>query len=439
MKSLSLATESIAFQTGAFFNELKIIIEEARVGAMSNEVMLKTSMAIANCVKKHTNISTVVRYIDNWDNAGIMLPTLSPRNILSQAKGDLADLFWYGTRQKLKIGRDELIEGLVDSKKSRVDGYFATIEHRMFIGSDMIFGKEYTVGQAAAIVLHEVGHAFTLLQFLADDMSTNYVLMQTYQDLIKPENKGKIRIELQNSSKRLGIADRDGWVSLIEDKDADVAFRVYCAWALKELTEDHDNKRFYTQDTSEELADIFAVRHGAAREVIELRSRYDGDKRKYKENDVFGIRTGLYLTLTGFLGTALLIPFPAVAPLAIVPVLVAITGMLTLGGGLQSAASTPSLTTGAQSIMKVRNQMVQKIKELPLTPAEIKDVIQLVEIAESKALDMKDSVDLGFAAAFMDMFRSRKMSAEQMRDYTDRVERLATNSLFVKAAALSVA
>lgn len=424
MKQLHIATESIAFQTGAFFKELSIIIQDGRdAGAASEDAVRKFSIRLDQCIHKHTGITTSTRFLEDYDNAFVFLPALTRGNVLhGRSFNEYLEKNFDADRLSFL---DLEKKGWIDPANSRVGGAFSEIIFKTYLG--FVFETKYTAEEIASIVLHEVGHAFTFLQFMADTIVVNTVLQRTYQELTNANADKKVKIILTKAADDMAIKNRD-WLHAVDDAtDGEVAYKLIAS-AVQIEDRVMDNKRFFSQDACEELAEIFAIRHGAGRALLTMRAKDKWDGTRPSRG---------YLVQVGFLIVSIMaapLTQGQSIPLAI---LTAVILIATVSDHISSASSMPDITKFKQTATKIRNQFVEQIKTSKLPKEELVEILNSVNLADQLIQGYKSDYDPDMLAKFFDMFRKGKMDARASRDYTDVLERLASNDLFVRAAQLS--
>ena len=420
MKQLNIATESIAFQTGAFFKELTLCVQDLRaLEVVKDDDLTRFCVRVDQCIYKHTGISTNVKNWEGGDNAFVIIPALTRGNVLNRASFNkfLEKNFNADNISFLNLEK----KGWINPAESRVGGAFSEINFRLFIGNMFLRGKTFTPEEAAAVILHEVGHAYTFLQFIADTVVVNTVLHRTYQELTSAAPDKKVKIILSKAADDMSLKNRE-WLEAIEDgANNEVAFKVLVT-AVQIEPRFMDNKRYFTMDTSEELADIFAARHGAGKAVITLRSKFTSNPPQS-----YGIMAGIGFTLLG-LGMAFIVPEA---------LFISIFGALIAWGGAYEASHACDPSSFKQLAKKMRNQYVEKLKLVKLPKEDVAEILENIDLVDNIIQGYQGSgMDQATAVKFFDMFRRGKMDARASREYTDRLESLATNDLFIRAAQL---
>ncbi len=421
MKILNLGLETIAFQKGQFYKDLTDIIVRARAGSKDKASKEQVAKDIALCTAKYTNIQVTVEFINNFNNACIY-PSIFTKESVFYGQG-MAEAVKTYYDELAKIGKGRKLEGLVNPATSTVGGEFAKISHKSYYDTDFIFSsRQFSAEGAAAVILHETGHAYTFFEYMADTVMINLTLNDAYQDLMKATDDTGVRMIVERTRKMLDIDQPGGWVQDIgKDKDANSIIHILATEASV-CRSKTDNKSFYTQDVAEEMAEIFCIRHGGSKGLIEVR-QYFRDRQELSEMN-FGILASAVLAAIG----AVTIPLTGGATSVLL--FVGLAGMF---AGSVAAASMPDFTKFSQTIGKVRSQLVQRLKDANLPKEVIEDTLRGIDAAEAAIKDTPDD-KLPFAVAFFDFFRSSKRDARAWREYTDKLEEMATNALFVRAA-----
>lgn len=420
MKQLNIATESIAFQTGAFFKELTACVQDLRaIEVVKEDDLSRFCVRVDQCIYKHTGISTNVKFWQGGDNAFVIIPTLTRGNVLNRMSFNkfIEKHFQADNISFLNLEK----KGWINPAESRVGGAFSEINFRLYVGEMFLLGKGFTPEEAAAVILHEVGHAYTFIQFIVDTIVVNTVLHRTYQELTNAGPDKTVKVILTKAADDMALKNRE-WLETIEEgANKEVAFKVLVT-AVQIEPRNMDNKRYFTMDSAEELADIFAARHGAGKAIVTMRSKFIT-----RPPQSYGIMSGIAFTLLGL----------AAAFIAPEAIFIGILGALITYSGASEASHACDLSSFKQLAKKMRNQFVEKLKLSGLPKEEVAEIIESLDVVD-KVIQGYQGSDLGQGAAvkFFDMFRRGKMDARASREYTDQLESLAANDLFIRAAQL---
>lgn len=421
MKQLSLGMESIAFQDTAFFKALTCIFTDIlESGVKSDQELVPYLTRLDRCAYDFIKITTLtISHNDTSDNFALASPSLSKGNVLNPAKFNQ----WLDKNFSINDNTffNVVKSGWVDPTNSQVGGAFSEIVNKIYVARGFIFNKRYTAEDLAAAYLHEVGHAFNFICFLADNVIVNHVLQRSYQELTSQNVDRTVRVILEKTATDLDIKNKS-WLEAIEvNTDKDVAFRILVA-AVQIEPREMDNKRFFDYNTSEELADIFAARHGAAKAIVTLRSKMPPAK-----TDIgFITRTAVMYSLLGTLLQVVSGPVGAVFAFA---------GLFTTAKALQLAGNTPDIATFKQQATKMRNQLVEQLKQTKLPKDEINPILDSLDAIDDLIQADRDTKAATPALVrLIDLLRRGKIDARASREYTDKLEVLVANDLFVRAA-----
>jgi hypothetical protein len=425
MKLLELGNESIAFQTGAFFKELTSTIKDLRAsGLYKPEEMGKYAVRLEQCIYKHSGITTSIRFLADYDNDFVLIPALTKGHVLNST--DWAKFVEKHYNADVHSFLDLERKGWIDPANSRVGGAFSDIVFKTYLGNNDMISKKYTPEESASVVLHEVGHAYTFLQFLADTVIVDTVMQRTYQELMDGNPDKKVKMIVTKAADAMQIENRDWLQSITDGTDKDTAIKVLASAAFIEPRK-MDNKRFFSQDACEELAEIFAIRHGAGRALMTMRS-----KTKYVSYSYHYLRDIAW----GLLGAAITPLIPVIGLTIVCAFLFSIFSKLGSQLGFAVLAKE-DVTSFKQTATKIRNQFVEQIKTTKLPKQELLEIIESINLTDKTIQGYVGDFEPDLMMRFLDMFRRGKMEARNSREYTDKLERLSANDLFVRAAELS--
>lgn len=276
MRKGILALESISFQGPAFFEELTRSIEACK-GADDNllDEAYFTSPSVGKVlavIKKHTDLQYAM--LDGRNSGpATQLPMLTGSNVLfSRAEQEtFKDLMGFDLQKDIRpltlAMKKKVIDGGFDLKTAKVNGVFAKMQFDLYMPRDMLTLKSrFTASEVAAIVLHEVGHTFTLIEFISRSVSTNQVLagMTRAMDKTVPEESRKIVFAAGSDLLRMTEEQQK---ALLNAKDAKV---VSCVVLDASIALSVSELGFNVYDTTacEYLADQFATRCGAGKDLV---------------------------------------------------------------------------------------------------------------------------------------------------------------------------
>lgn len=431
MRKGILSLEAIHFQTSGFFEELKKAFEEswAENGSVHNykeAIESASAKKILEIIKRHTNLTMVysTRYPDN--GPAIIPASIRPDHVFhnEQLHKDSEFLSYFSTfAQKSK---NKVLTGSVDLKNAKVHGFFAEEVNELLLPTDFLcrgsfYGTRMTPGEAAAVVLHEVGHGFTFMEFVTRINSANQVLAYL-SDRRLNTTPDHFQVVVANVSKAFGLT-KEQQAALEKAKD-DKETAVLLLAMNDEKTRSELGVSMYDSVSAEQLADQFATRFGAGPDLIEILDRVGGlevwrNRTRYGwVIDAFFVAVcGLAITVPGgigLLGCYYLILFTLD---------VAFTG--SFGDTYDNAEHRPA---------RVMQDMVEKLKDKELTSDERKSLIEAVENLQKLIETKKEFPDLAQYVALL--LKSSYRKSYNYEILQKQLEAIASNHLFVKSAKL---
>ena len=254
-KYLTASTEAISHQANdKFGDELAEAVRSFRDGGTQKDLKKELSAII----KKRTNINTRFTLTDGM-NAYVLVPTIKSDHVLYSD-----DTMWM-TKSMAKKVQKRLAgkKGKVDTKKVWVDGVFADKDWSFKICIQGLH-KDPNVAtpeEVAAVILHELGHAFTYMEFITDVVVRNITLAAVVDELFKKEYKDQ-RVELiSDMVKAQGYKDINP-AELAQASDAGVAYAVIARAEHREPPRSSNGSTAYDKAGWEAAADQFATRFG---------------------------------------------------------------------------------------------------------------------------------------------------------------------------------
>lgn len=408
--------EAIDFQYNAlFFRELTAKIQAIRDSGDYSDEELKKS-GIDALIKEHTGISCTVKVDKEFRgyNAYVYPPQLDKNhpllNYWRRHVGGSAD----GLAAIKAAGK--AVEGLVDLKRGRVAGVFANIPIRIYITIDLLRDSynRFTASEVAAILLHEIGHVFTYFEFIVMTLTTNHALEAVSRALLSTHDKEyKVRI-VKEASKQLN-APLDDPEALAESTNATVIHTVILESKLRGMRSSLGSD-IYDQRSWEYLADQYATRHGAGRELataLDKISRIYGDPSVLPSTlhviiEAYKVVVFIGMSLTLFL-------LPVVILLMINPLV-------------------GDYDRHGERLTRIRQQLVEALKNRRLSKIYRDQLLEDIKAIDQLLAKVKDKSTLLEAIWKYLVPAGRKQWKQTV--IQKELEELAANDLFVAAARL---
>lgn len=261
--------EAISRQSDAFFKELTSAVTEAvkKYKSSDPDIIEEDLKAMSAIIKHHTNL-TITPSIGNMGPA-IGIPDLYRRSAI---RSPFNDYMYNADLQRKLWESDGVVVGKVNFKTGYVDGFYATIPFTMYMPHH-IFQRNsgFSAEEIAAIMLHEVGHAFICVALLAHTTVTTFLLNFISNNWISATKK-----------------EREHWLISINRTKGDNAIDVEALAAIDDvkvvevviIASVNDEMRsemgysYYEMVAFESMADNYATRYGAGRALATALDKY---------------------------------------------------------------------------------------------------------------------------------------------------------------------
>lgn len=423
MRKGLLGLEAIGFQDGAFFKELTEIIEkmlQENKGIRRHVELIETAgaKAVLACIKKHTNIT--LTYGGSGGPAIISAPLRNDHIFYDKFLSEHPEIIDLVVKNSKKIKKSSFAS--VDLANSKVDGYFAEVESTLFMPEEF-FSTEFrsvysklTAREWAAIVSHELGHAFTFFEFAIRYASTNEVL--AYLSLKNSEGAQAYKVAVKVAANVFKLNEKE--LQVLEEAKSQEDVAVLLLSIQDRKTRAELGCSWYDQTSCEQLADQFATRHGAGLDLITGLDKIGGLRNQGKFS--------LYFSIVKFvLGLAGAILLPG--------------GLLTLFFIVLTALNTWAHATVADHYdnaefrpKRVMQDLVEKIKNSELPKEEVKALLVQIDQLEVIVGQKTDVPQLYHYLALLTSSSYRKSYSLEILQ--KQLESIASNPLFVSAAKL---
>lgn len=403
----TLTEEMRRLQNMALATEDKRLTQAMMMESHLPEIIMKGSGLKVSC------------YVDNnLFNASMMTTPIASFNVLYGGKVYHGS---YAPEAALRLFQKygKVIEGTVDYSKGTVGGLFSEIDLHMSLSPNTVTIEGMTPEELAAIVLHEIGHGWSNIALCHYKMATNLVMVAAVAAIVStPDKKRKIAImtDLENS---LGIDIPNK--SDLTDYQKFEEYYVVMLSAFDEAICSATGASAYDESMSEQIADMFAARHGAGKFVVtglkKMGNAFDKfiDERRKKTNIVF---RALASTLSCAFITVLAIP--------LIPAYFQIFMSTNWMGGIYDREK--------DRYIRLRNESVDALKDQTLSK-EIRDVI-LAEIKEMDAIIANTSNDYGLVTKLAVIIRSGQRKQYRAKKMQQDLEALTNNPLYATVAKL---
>lgn len=307
--------------------------------------------------------------------------------------------------------------GFVNTKLAKVGGYLSEVRHFLIIDFVKFKRAKFTAEELCAIVLHELGHAFDGLEEHYRTDTTNRAILDILVDL--HHNKTDKAIYRYRNTFTRHEYDRAQLSNNQERQD-------FCGELAKHITTQVDSQLQngkYDQTNFENMADTFAARFGMAEHLSSaLLKLYKGSGR-VQDNSATIRATMVTVDLLTMACVFLLLP---VYGFIIYTVMVSYL--------LRISASQMTYDEPLIRLRRIRNTMVNAIKDERMSGEVVKDVLAQIEFIEAALANNSQ-----YKSLLEDVGDWLYSDAREDRHYIDlqqMIENQLNNRLYIQSAQL---
>lgn len=279
MKGLfDITMESIDPQIGdSFVPQAKALLEQIQFKVLNSEKLKVDNsgfytdpiiLDLANLIQKRFGINVAFVYSDSNVFAALPPVTISKNvldtndRLLKAAQKNKHDVLVEAFNELSKSIKNNKLS--VDLSKAYIAG-IGNVRSLMFFNFPFGFNKaKLTTDEMLAILLHELGHVFTFVEFMDRNHRYNMVLVDIAKRSLDGEDPRKYTYKISNisDSKELNKAIKD-----ISKKDK-VVWTISMSKAIIDDCLGLFDNYFYVDSYRESLADQFAARFGLDKELV---------------------------------------------------------------------------------------------------------------------------------------------------------------------------
>ncbi len=430
MKLINLGLEAIAFQTPDLANKMAKLLEEVMQERSSKTA--DTSAAKKDLVKLLGD-STGMKLDIVFDTpiAPAVLPFhINPDSVLGYSS--LKD--YYGEESKATMERLKKIKttSSIDLKNARVTGIFSEIAIPIYLGFDHLKSYKLSGRQMAAVLAHEVGHAFVAFELAFRTVRTNQIL-SAIAKAHAGGDRNTYTYALKTTEEIIG-AKTGVTEQLIEQKNGAVVATVVLGEINKKNHEESVmGNTSYDINSFEALADNFATRMGLGLELTTALEKM----HKNMGAAEFSTTARVALTVSDIFSTAVIASGAIMLATGMMPFIASYTlVMVSLGVylGLDGRDQSNVYDKLKVRFKRIKEQQIQFLKDNKLPPKDVKNVLESVAHIE-KIID-EISEYKGFLPAVLNLIDPASRAVNKASDVQQKLEALASNELYLKAAQL---
>lgn len=433
-KLFSLANESISFQSGRLGEEIELALN-VYLDKKDGVVLYKN---LNESIKRHTNINVIVRSRrGKLEHYFISLPASATCKdfIIGHVFNDdffkeyIEDDLLEMTKSDIDKAQREFKEHLdstVNLKTARVTGIFAKRECEIIFEPDPFKELDFTTSEMTAILLHEIGHIFTMYEYANRLNKTNQALTFISRLLMDKEPIEKLVYNFELIGDKL-VNDDKAFNGLEKITDTTVISTVIID-KIREHAKSELGFRDYDLTTSEYLADQFASRQGFGKDLATaLHKIHILDERKevypsnYKTQEILGM-IALCLMPVAF----------GIIPGFAASITIAALSTYYSGHDMKDYTYDNARTR----LLRIKEQAIEQLKVKKLNDKIAKQVLD-----DIKFIDKCLSETKGFESLWTKIntfFSKKNKNIIDMIQLQRDLEELSSNDLFIKSAKLKL-
>jgi hypothetical protein len=335
----------------------------------------------------------------------------------------------------------DILENTLNTSGVIVDRQHAKIiglpkEYTIFLVADfygLINDLKLESKELVAVLLHEVGHAFTHIEYSYRTITNTSVLIDTIRENIEVKNMS------YKESLILSYKDIEGkdLSSLKGKSEVTVTLNV-----LERFVKEHKgfNASMYGTIDSEQLADQFSGRFGLGVELItSLDKIYKHYGNYYLSEEFLASMTSywLFAFLYGLIGTAsigaaTIIGIAAIFFLGAIIIFSSIIDSIITIGGMNKEKIYDDKK---QRLKRIRNEMVRMIRSSKLDKDMVKSILSQLDDID-KTINFLPEHDGNFLDKFMRSFTGAGKRLVELEKLEQMTEGLMENNLYIASAKL---
>jgi hypothetical protein len=416
----TLALESIEFQRDQqLFKELTNLITEFEKIPERDIPDHELALTLPAVIKAHTGLQLLVSWAGDVGDLACCPPVANPNHVFWN-RLDLWIREAIGTADADKILSDPSKKaiGTVDLKRGKVGGVFSEMACQLLLPAALLVSRRFTAAEKAAGILHELGHLFSFFEYLAATMTSNFILQAISKTYDTPTSVKDREVILTKIKSQMKMKELDA-EALAKSNNRKITEIVLISTYVRELRSEIGSNIFDINGW-EVLADQFAARQGAARDVTTFLDKL------YREHNSIKYRSWPFWLYV----EAMKIGCVILAPLTLGSSLL-FTLILCLNDGVE--ASDTLYGTLKTRYGRMRDQLVAEMKvnkDLD-RQAQLAQDIQVIDDVLNGFTEKQQL--LGYVYDFLSPVQRKRISQEKLQR---QLEDLAHNDLFVRSAAL---
>ena len=416
--------------TSTFHEELSMFFRGVEVSAPEDFYYVYGDM-LCNIIYKHTGIR--MRLKQDYREFAVMLPDINKNTIFS--KEIRFGFFKFSTRNNFSNKEVNAcvngFKGTVDLKNYRVSGAFSQVECFLYVNPESIKNHdkegEFTSEELGAVIMHEVGHIFTLYSTCVDMVTGVIPAMLAVNAVTNVEDSEKRKMILEAYNQRPDVMTKLDVKHLLgKSKDVQVAaILTNMAYDKKSATQ----SQVYDDVSSEQAANTFVAKMGAGSYLVSATMKLKGKRyARFKKGKFSMFLSDVFYLARAIVKILFAILVMKYSTQMIKAIMLIITTCMEI-----STVKTNVFDTDYDELLHRHQRVKEDIIAMMKNPDIPKDTLlklreQVKEIDEIIDVTTKGTSLLG---KWFDLFKltARKRIAQQ--DVYREIETMLNNDLFV--------
>lgn len=404
-----LATEA-AVSKSKLADQLIEVVENLRVNNTYTHDEIK-KQNINGIIFKHTKILTDFMIKKNVGiNAYVNFPQMDKNHPF------FTNYDWYGSRSDVTITALNLtgkVKGTVDPTTMSVGGIYSKVKIDLVVGYELIKNKGFTPQEVVAIILHELGHIYTYFLNFGELTKRNFMISNVLKNLQGGNTYEQKEDSLVEAERVLGIKlDKKNEIINLNGNSEQISSILISNDVVRAGSS--SRTPFYDVRTVEQIADKFAIEHGAG---VELATALNKIYRTYWVKETRSPAMFVAIELSKFI-IWLILTFS-------MPVTMILYTLSMLPG--------PKVYDSPESRIRIiKQQLVTSVKDLkdePLMRNKLIEQIKTVEEIEKQLKDRRTILEVLY-----NTFTPRGRSMYEQEVFMKNIESLIYNDTYLSAA-----
>jgi hypothetical protein len=333
--------------------------------------------------------------------------------------------------QQAVIRKSNNKKGFVNLHEAKVGGIFSEYKHDLYVNFVALFEQfKMTPGEITAVILHELGHAFTMYEYSDRTDSVNQVLANVVSELNKKDGKADLVYvfkEMEKVNKKVTEAEID----TIANGNKIIAGYTWFRMVFDTVKQQLLNSK-YDETSSETVADNFASRFQYGRQLVIALDKLHSVSGSIEKSKAAIVIANMIDTIVTILMASVGIGLLATGSIGIGIFLCAYVFLCVLGSGEDYKDYTYDELKIRYA--RVRNDQIELLKQSKYKGDEVKSIIDSIRLLDT-IIDETFQYRPVFNQISNILFSSNRKADNSMKEQ-QLLESLTFNDLFLKSAEL---